>query len=556
MGIFSDRCQALIDPVTRRALSGEALEDARKNKKSLRCKNAVRKNAKFCNKCGTPAPGGWVKCPSCGKWVGNESRFCWKCDTPLYPDDRGAIAGGVWHKTPELFAQRFEAGDIRSLLKKDLQVQAGTLALLLDGGKLKGTLSSGVHNPESLARAINHWGTPPPRSVVLVDSGDVALPVMIDDLRSSEQIPVNFYGEIIVRFNEKGALPFLENFLKENRDLSYSDIAAKLAGELRHTVDALCVASTMEDLVRDPARRLRLENAMDEYLKTFCERNGLTLVHVSSAEFSGREYDALVEQEGELELKRRELEFQQRMRETLAKEEMDTFKSEADLQEYVALIAHERGVSDALRDQEMATMRRAYANDEERKQAEHTMTMERDRTAHEIGINVQWVDYENDRAEKKARTAATVRKTAFEQEAAETDQALEWREKKNREKARHRKELADIRKGMDTSALLADLDDPDQRADLLKLVELEMKKGLSPEQILAHAAEESDAAANALAKMADQSREGLMDLMKKQEELYRDAQDRHERTLKTYMEPAVEAAKRADTGTTVNKMGD
>ena len=116
MGIFFDTCNALIDPSTGRALSGEALEKAQNDPKWPRCGNRVSKRARFCNACGKPAPGGWWKCPSCGKWVGNDSRFCPHCNQPLYPDDRAAIAGGVWRKEPEHFAQRFELGDIKRLL--------------------------------------------------------------------------------------------------------------------------------------------------------------------------------------------------------------------------------------------------------------------------------------------------------------------------------------------------------------------------------------------------------------------------------------------------------
>ena len=85
MGIFFDTCNALIDPTTGRALTGEALERAQNDPKWPRCGNRVSKRARFCNACGKPAPGGWWKWPQCGKWIGNDSHFCPHCNAPLYP---------------------------------------------------------------------------------------------------------------------------------------------------------------------------------------------------------------------------------------------------------------------------------------------------------------------------------------------------------------------------------------------------------------------------------------------------------------------------------------
>ena len=112
MGFFYDTCNALIDKNTGRALSGEALVAARKDPNWPTCGNKVPKRARFCNKCGKPAPGGWWRCPQCNKWIGNDSRFCPHCNAELYPDERVDMAGGVWHKEPGQFAQRFEVGNV------------------------------------------------------------------------------------------------------------------------------------------------------------------------------------------------------------------------------------------------------------------------------------------------------------------------------------------------------------------------------------------------------------------------------------------------------------
>ena len=185
MGLFYDTCNALIDRNTGRALSGEALAAAQKDPNWPTCGNKVPKRARFCNKCGKPAPGGWWRCPQCNKWVGNDSRFCPHCNAALFPDERVDMAGGVWHKEPGQFAQRFEVGDVKRLLNTGLKVQEGTAAILLDTGAVNDILQAGQHNPESLLRKINWFGNPPPRSVVLIDIGEVIVPLHLEGLRTS-----------------------------------------------------------------------------------------------------------------------------------------------------------------------------------------------------------------------------------------------------------------------------------------------------------------------------------------------------------------------------------
>lgn len=571
MALFSDRCQALIDPDTRRALSGEALEAAKRDPHAPRCGNRVRKAARFCNVCGTPAPGGWWRCPQCRKWVGNDSNFCPHCDAPLFPEDRADIAGGVWSKKPGMFAQRFEIKDIARLLKNDLQIQAGTVALMLDGGRYKGMLEAGRHDPDTLARKINHFGDPPPRSVVLVDAGDVSLPVHVEDLKTSENFPLEFYGEIVLRFrrDDKAALAFMENRMKEARFLSFSDLSTPLAGELRHALEALCTRSTVDDLVRDPERRLRLQDEMENTLRMTLQRSGIELIHVSSAEFAGEQYEALAEKLSELETKRRELEYDQRMSDMLSKDRMTTFKNEHELLEYQELLAHEYGISQERRERERELLHRGWTQADELDALSHAVQVQRGKTAAEIENRTQWEAYEEEKRVKDAEvarrvreiedaqavnaaeTSARVRNIEFGQEAAETEKALEWRREKEKQKAEAKQREAERRADMAIEQLLADVEDPDQRRDLMELFKMKLQSGQSPEQLLAQAAASSPAAAEALARMKEKSEAQYEEMKSEMRELYRDTAERQDRNLKVMLEPAKAAAERKDEKQTI-----
>lgn len=539
MGIFSDTCDALIDPNTGKALSAAALEQAKKDPKWPRCHNSVRKAARFCNICGSPAPGGWWKCPSCKKWIGNDAQFCSHCNTPLYPEDRAAMAGGVWRKDPGLLAQRFEIGDIKRLLQDDLQIQEGTVAVVVDGGHLHGIIESGRHNPDTLARRINWFGNPPPRSTVLMDAGDVVLPLKVEGLRTAEHHPIEFYGEVILRFgnDKESALAFLENALKDQRQLTYKDISASLQGVVRTAVDALCVTSKLDDLVRDPERRMRLQETMVRVIAEDVGRYGLKVVRVSSAEFTGDAYEDYAEQLGDVDIKRRELEYAAAMRGLLNKEAMSQIKDKNDLLEYEAQAAQEFGISQAHRQQEQTVLLRGFEHQNELDILRHNHDVENQQTEQDIGVKVKWDDYNLERVIKVANTDAQARQITFAQEMQEAREAQKLRQERKDADAKRRA-------GMTTEERLLDIGDPVLRRELMEMMMIERNRTMTPEQMLAEAAVHSREAAAALASMSDKSKENAERVLAEMKKLYADANDRQDKNLKTMLEPAVEAAKR------------
>ncbi len=560
MGLFADRCEALIDPRTGDALTGAALEAAVQDPKTPRCGNRVPKAARVCNKCGHAAPGGWWKCHQCGKWVGNEARYCWNCKTRLHPEERDDINSEGWMKKPGTFAQRFHAADLKRLIEGGLLVQTGQAAILLEAGKVETVLSAGRHKPDSLARKINWWGNPPPRAFILVDAGDIAIPIRIPDLRTSEEIPIEFYTEVVLHFDEKGAEDFVANFFKDAAAMTYEDLARCLGSEVVYGVQNVCHTSTAEDLVKDPDRRLRVEDALTATLKTALGRFGLQLIRVATAEFTGKEYEELRQKAGEIEIKRRHLEFDQRLRELLSQDKMAQFKTEADLEEYVRQLAQERGVSEEHRKHEMDRLRMVHRHELEQDEASYQMAREMEQASHEIGVKLKWDDYTNGKLLKDAELKAQI---ATIEDDVKTRETLEWLKvqaatmaahlKYKEDKARIAREnlvkTAEGLRGMDLQTLIATIPDPAQRAHLIELNRQAMAAGKTPEQILAEQAATSPQAAAALAEFARNKREDLEKMFREQKEQTNDFVARYERLMKDALEATAKAAQGHGGGT-------
>lgn len=379
------------------------------------CHNKVSKKARFCSKCGHGAPKGWVTCPSCRKWVGNDSKFCPHCNHPLHPEERIDIAGGVWDRRPGLFAQRFELSDVTGIMKSGLKIEEGTLAILLDAGKKVAILGPGRHSPEGTLRNINWFGSPPPRSVVMVDAGDCVFRVDFRGMRTAEDVPVDVVAEVTLRFAPGYANGFLSNLLKEERSIDAEAVGNWLVDEAQAAVKDLCSQSTIEDLVKDPDRRPRFEDAIGRALQDLLKRSGLELVRVGYVDFVSQAYEAVRKQMGDLDAKRRQLEFDRKLHEFVLADDDEkrefklirrsgfederyrelviTAESEGkrsdleagkarddarrirDTEEYLAQLAQEKGLSEISHDSEMEIAKLVAVGKIDAKEAEEKLAM-------------------------------------------------------------------------------------------------------------------------------------------------------------------------------------
>lgn len=586
MGLFHDTCTALVDAASGKALSGESLKEAEalmtavdtngyavrvmnpavRAKLALHgwavCGHSVSKRARVCARCGSRAPTGWIQCPECGKWVGNESKYCPHCNHRQHPEERIDLAGGVWDREDGLFAQRFECGDLSHLKRSGLYVQEGSRAILLDGGREVKVLGPGRHTPEGTLRAINWFGNPPPRSVVMVDSGDILLRLDFppaeknatqSSLRSAEEKPVTVQAEVTLRFNPSGADDFLANLMKDTRRLPFGEIAKLLYDEALPAVKTLCAQTTIEDLVKDPDRRDRFEDAIDKALRPLLKRNGLDLIRVGAVDVISPDYEALRAKYADLDQKRREVEFDKKMLDVLADEEIGKFADQdahdarvqehektrrrrwQETEEYVAQLAADKQIGQIERDNAVELVRRVAAGELNRKDAEleratrlERYARELEDQAHALKLDLNLKTYTRAEAVKDAQNQTILAGETLAQEkiAAENRRIksdakiyeelndIKILEAKNKVEtdtlAAKRKILA----GTTPLELLALAQTSEERAMYLQLALDDQKhaaqqsqnaadKAMTPEQLLARAAATSPDAAKALALMAE-----------------------------------------------------
>lgn len=436
------------------------------------CGAAVKKAARFCSKCGAMPPNGWCKCFACGKWVGQEAKFCWNCKEPFHPESREFVAGGKWTRPAGVFAQRFETGDIQPLIKNGLLIEPGNAAILMREGKFKDVLKTGRHDLKTLADRIRLWGVDSPKTVVMVDDGSIGLPLRVTGLRTQEDMEVEFYAEGVVRFNHQEAEKLIISLLRAKEKVTYADLADKLAGELEYVLKNHCMASPIDELFKNPDRRMVLENTLDKALKECLTRNGLEFVRLGGMDFTGAAYERLRAQAGEVEAVRRKTQLDQRMRELLTSDKMGQFKSEAELKDYVTQLAHEHDMGNVDRSGELELLKQVYRHEIEVKDADHRI---------QITIRAG-----QERIEA-AKLDVIVREINTQQDIKETRDWLKVKQEKRKLDVEHEREKGAVYEKLNLETLIAMSTDPAQREQLVKAFELKLKAGMSEKEILAQA---------------------------------------------------------------------
>ncbi|MBE6378466.1 MAG: hypothetical protein E7051_06585 [Lentisphaerae bacterium] len=490
------------------------------------CGRMVKIKAKFCSKCGGSAPGSWWRCGGCGKLIGNESQTCPHCGRTQNPMMRLDISDGSWRKEEEIFAERFELQDIAPLMQKGLNVQESQNAVLLEGGAVTDVLSAGFYKTPDFEN--NEGGD---KSLVMVDCSEFSLPVCVESIRTADDIEADLHVVAVLRFDPANAKEFMCNlmgsslYLKQDAltaSLGYDEIAHCLLGDIDTAAREMCNTTTVAELFKSADTRIKLENHIANSLARNLSAIGMSFVRLKEVEFESEVFTKLREMSGQVETKRREIEFMQRADELANDATRREAMSEYEMEDFMDQLAHEKGIKDDLRVQEIERLRKNWERSQEKDALSHEhdlddiqqmRQLERDRTDAEFKQEMIDLEHKRDIERRIAEQNASLEFTQIESRiqnikievaakkaAAEQDAADKWLDIKQKKQAFNQNQKIDMIKaaqGADISALIMAEDDPDKRRDLLELYEQQQQAKMTPELLLAAAAARGNAAAAA-----------------------------------------------------------
>lgn len=495
------------------------------NQRCPNCGKSVATDAAFCNGCGCPTAKSWASCHRCGSSVGAESKFCWKCGAEQDQAKRQQFYGDRWHRSADDFAARVELKTPSATLHQGLQIDDGTVALVFQNGKFAGLLEPGYHTFDNFIKRLLGFDKGAAAHAILIDTQAAEVDFMLEDLRVKNQVPID--ARLRLLFQVKDPRKFAERVLDGAADFSTRDLTQRLHGDVRAAVQAAIADRSLDEILLAANARDLIERELTQQLQPALLPLGLSLEGVRLADFGGPAVSELRSKLGEVNRLNRELEANRQMQDAMRAGKIDAYRDEQQLKDALERIAHENGLNSIARAEDVKRFTQGLANqtmleglrqDYEARRAEILNRLDEQKLRHQSEIadamnrvELRKVEFAEDMRQQRERFG-----TAQEQQVgqAKTDlevarqgvEALklvkqvkfESKQQEDKHEVAMEAERLRLRGSADIKALLATLEG--EKADrILKLAELEMRKGLSVEQALALVAEKSPEIAPAVA---------------------------------------------------------
>lgn len=467
-----------------------------------------------------------------------------------------------WERGPGELARRIEAADVaRDWGTRPFLVFEGTRALVFSQGKMVGEVTSGLHDIDGTIRRWIH--SDDPTTLVIVDDGEIAIDLVIDNLYSQEDIPLQIEVRLVLGLDSPEA--FYRNVMKDRRQYDNAELANYIRPEVHDAVLGMTSTRAIDDLYHNDTLNRQVAAHLEESLGDRLATLGFALVAIDVVRVESSRFDEVrrnradVNVEGrQADLQEARLEVLKRVRERFAEGEQHEAVTRSDLDDAMRQAVHELGVKDSLREDELARLHARLQEDaldyEQQRtnlrddaQVEHGLASDAEQRLHKreqetldlAAFLDQKIQHATAREGERDLDREGDRKD-WDLARSMRDDSLEARRRLKMQDVEVQREQIDALQGTDTATKIA-LGLGDTEA-LLELERLEKQQGLTPDQLLVVAAEKSDAVAAALAerfKAEGKLNEEVIEQVRRQIEQERATNREHASQLERVMKEAL-----------------
>ncbi len=422
-----------------------------------------------------------------------------------------------WRRSPTDFAVQVNLSIPEKVLSHGLQVDDGTLGLLFQDGKYVGALEPGYHTFDNFLTRLAGLDKGREAHAILIDINSAEVDFVLEDLRAQNQTPVDVRVRLLFRVTDTKL--FADRLLKGTASFSTNDLSNAFIADVRTGLQALVSDKSVTELMSQLQARELIEAALGSHLQPILAEYGMAMDGVRLAEFGGEAMNTMREKFGEIEKLNREYELNRKLADATRKEKLTAYRDEEEARDAYEAITHEFGFKTAGREQErklfiqsaeahvqMEGLKQDYAlrrseivnrlDDQKLKHesefAEVAAEIERNKLRFEEDLRQQKARFGTglDQQVAQAKTDLEVAQLGIGALKAVKDAKLQARAKEEALNNQLESERLKMRGDASLQALLSTLSG-EQADRVLKLAELEMRKGLSPEQALAMIAEKS-----------------------------------------------------------------
>jgi hypothetical protein len=345
---------------------------------------------------------------------------------------------------------------------------------------------------------------------ILLDAQSAEVDFYLDGITTQDALRVDVRLRVLFKVTDPKM--FSDRFLTGRSSFSQQDLSDAFSGDVRVAVQERFSAQPLGALLETVNLRETLEEAvMNQLVRAFAGA-GLKSDGVRLADMTGEVVDSMREKMAEFRRLTLERELNSRLSDATRDEKVRLFKDEQDLNDYFEKISHEMGFKSAEREQERKRFLLEAAQQLELHGLEldwrklQTKTLQeieeaRMRRKADLESRNEYLAAELEESQKRfalkqtqdverAKTALAEAQLGIEALKLVKDAKHEARVKEADLELEMEKHKLELRGNASMQALLATLSG-EQAANVLKLAEMEMRRGMTAEQSLAFVAEKS-----------------------------------------------------------------
>lgn len=370
------------------------------------------------------------------------------------------IQNDRWKVLAEDFAVRIQIPDLEGFFRnsipkgRQLIIEPGTRALMIDSGVLVGEVPPGAYTLETFAERLQFWQKNQV-TVILARCEETVFTSQLSDVPATEGVCGSVFVEWAVQISDP--VPFLNNLFGARESLARADLEQQLKPLVTQALFSACGSTSIEMLAGPDVASL-LADQLSSNLAVRLQRYGLKFIDVQSARFECCDLDHQKAKAGENWLATRENQLLRSANQVQSDELAIRLR---DVTEKVPL---RRALRDAVHSDRFAKIE---SEEEFRKQLE---TIDKDRllrreekdalvsaymdrkvdreAAREHTLALLEIERERGVEELQSQIAFAVEQKALEREIdlaklTQTKESLEWRDEleREREESTHRLQL-------------------------------------------------------------------------------------------------------------------
>ena len=312
----------------------------------------------------------------------------------LRPKERNAVTGDRLQRTGDFLLQKLDLNDLKKNFKSDFTIELGTLAVFIRNQKCVDILSPGKVQGESFWKKLLSFGNEDDLDLIIIDSGEVAFPINISDLRTIDGLSLEIYTEVAIKIDADEIEKLILNLLKEKRSISIPELNEAIHSQIRSVVDQMTREIKSSDLIFDPQARLMYENTLSNSVSDCLDNYGIHILRICNLQLRGPEVRKLINAHKEEHEAARTIEYNIRMRELMQSDELHRLKTEDELKIYADQLAHEYDIKTEDQNYQLNLLQQVHRHEIEGKEAAFQMDQKLKEHEHNLAVKRQSMKFD------------------------------------------------------------------------------------------------------------------------------------------------------------------